>query len=103
MATIRFRRNTSVEWAMLNPILSSGEPGYETDTGKEKRGDGVTRWNELDYFLPETAVKSLIDEAIENANPGTPEGLLAHILSDTPHPAYDDGPSLLLLYQNRKV
>lgn len=26
-----------------------------------------------------------------------------HVLDETPHPAYDDGPSFLLLYQNAKV
>ena len=39
-------------------------------------------------------------------NPGPPgpvSGVAAHIESETPHPVYDDGPSLLLLYQNAKV
>jgi hypothetical protein len=29
--------------------------------------------------------------------------LLVHILSDSPHPAYDDQPSLVLIFENRLV
>ena len=29
--------------------------------------------------------------------------MILHVNSPTPHPAYDDGPSLMLLYQNAKV
>lgn len=32
-----------------------------------------------------------------------PAALQAHISSPNPHPIYDDGPSLALLYQNAKV
>ncbi len=34
----------------MNPTLAAGEPGYETDTGKIKFGDGTTAWNSLAYF-----------------------------------------------------
>jgi hypothetical protein len=46
---IQLRRDTALNWTNTNPILSQGEPGYETDTGKIKYGDGVTEWNDLDY------------------------------------------------------
>jgi len=50
MATkIQLRRGTSSEWSVNNPILASGEPGVETDTGKFKLGDGTTTWNALTY------------------------------------------------------
>lgn len=109
--TIRFRRNTSVEWTALNPVLMSGEPGFETDTGKEKRGDGVSRWTELEYFLPESHVVSLVDTSVDaavaeiviDAGGVSFEQLEEHVESPNPHPAYDDGPSFLLLYQNAKV
>lgn len=29
--------------------------------------------------------------------------IFTHVEDPTPHPAYDDGPSLMLLYQNAKV
>lgn len=34
---------------------------------------------------------------------GSQGDLDSHVYSDTPHPAYDDGVSFLLLYQNAKV
>lgn len=51
---VRFelRRGTSGPWQQANPVLASGEPGVETDTGNMKVGDGVTQWNSLPYFTP---------------------------------------------------
>lgn len=46
---IQHRRDTSANWALVNPTLLAGEIGYETDTGKAKIGDGSTAWNSLDY------------------------------------------------------
>ena len=48
-ATLLFKRGTYASWASANPILSNGEPGYETDTGKFKVGNGTTRWVSLPY------------------------------------------------------
>ena len=89
--TIKFRRRTSSSWAALNPVLAEGEPGLERDTGKLKIGNGFTHWLELPYFIPidvDTEIVSTLPE---------------HIASPTPHPAYDDAPSLTLLYENAKV
>jgi len=47
--TIKIRRDTAAKWASVNPILSAGEPGFETDTLKVKYGDGVHAWNNLSY------------------------------------------------------
>ena len=47
---IQLRRDTAANWTSANPTLSSGEPGYETDTGAMKIGDGSTAWNSLAYF-----------------------------------------------------
>ena len=49
---IQLRRGTAAEWAAKNPILAPGEPGVESDTGQEKFGDGVTRWNLRPYAKP---------------------------------------------------
>ena len=46
---IQLRRDTAANWASTNPTLTQGEPGYETDTGKIKYGDGSTAWNSLAY------------------------------------------------------
>lgn len=92
MATIRIRRDTSVNWLRFNPVLANGEPGFAWDIKQLKIGDGAARWADLPYFMPDIPDTNISDEQ-----------LLAHINSLTPHPAYDDGPSLLLLYQNAKV
>ena len=50
MATkIQYRRGLASDWTYYNPILAEGEPGYETDTGKFKVGNGYSHWNALIY------------------------------------------------------
>lgn len=46
---VQFRRGTSTEWTAANPLLSVGEAGYETDTGKFKIGNGTSFWSALPY------------------------------------------------------
>ena len=46
----QFKRGTSQNWIDKNPILLQGEPGYETDTGKLKIGDGFTPYGALPYI-----------------------------------------------------
>lgn len=48
---IRLRRGTAAQWTSANPVLSPGEAGYETDTGKIKYGNGSNTWAALPYFL----------------------------------------------------
>lgn len=45
--TIKTRRGTAAEWAAANPTLAAGEPGYETDTGILKIGDGISNYKSL--------------------------------------------------------
>lgn len=40
------------EWTSKNPVLESGELGFESDTRLVKLGDGTSAWNSLDYFTP---------------------------------------------------
>lgn len=47
----QFRRGTASQWTSTNPVLASGEFGYETDTGKGKIGDGTTAWASLGYAV----------------------------------------------------
>lgn len=49
IAQIQLRRDTVANWTAQNTILASGEPGYETDTGRFKIGDGLTPWTALSY------------------------------------------------------
>ena len=51
MTIIRTRRGPAATWTAANPVLSSGEQGYDTTNGKIKIGDGVTAWAGLPYFL----------------------------------------------------
>ena len=46
---IQYRRGTAAAWTSANPTLASGEPGFETDTGLIKVGDGSTSWTSLSY------------------------------------------------------
>lgn len=47
---IQLRRGTAAEWNSNGTVvLSAGEPGFETDTGKFKVGDGSTTWTALAY------------------------------------------------------
>jgi lysophospholipase L1-like esterase len=46
---IQLRRGTAAQWVSSNPVLAQGEPGIETDTGKQKFGNGVTAWLALPY------------------------------------------------------
>jgi len=58
MTTIKLRRGTAAQWTAADPILAAGEPGFETDTGKHKIGDGVTAWAGLSYFIDEAALSA---------------------------------------------
>jgi len=46
---IQLRGGTAAEWTAANPVLAAREPGVESDTGKQKIGDGVTAWSSLPY------------------------------------------------------
>lgn len=91
MFTLKLRRDYSWRWEIENPVLAPGEPGVESNTGRFKIGDGYKSWTELDYFTPDSPTDA------SNAT------LADHVNSDHPHPVYDDGPSLFLLYENAKV
>lgn len=85
MSTIRLRRGLAASWANINPVLASGEAGVELDTGQMKIGNGIDVWNNLPYSGSGAAA------------------LQSHVDSPLPHPVYDDGPSLTLIYENAKV
>ena len=61
---ILFRRDLAANWTSVDPVLSAGEIGLESDTDKIKLGDGTSSWTELDYFygsLDDTSyVQSLV-------------------------------------------
>ena len=47
---IQLRRDTAANWTSENPVLESGEFGWETDTNKAKLGDSSTVWSSLAYI-----------------------------------------------------
>jgi hypothetical protein len=47
---IQLRNDTAANWTSSNPVLAQGERGVESDTGKEKSGNGSTAWNLLSYM-----------------------------------------------------
>ncbi|MCA9130694.1 MAG: hypothetical protein KDB22_26585 [Planctomycetales bacterium] len=51
---IQFIRGTAAAATSADLTLLAGEPGYETDTGKLKIGDGSTAWTSLPYFHTDT-------------------------------------------------
>lgn len=44
---IQLRKGTFSEWETTNPILASGEPGFDLSNSLLKVGDGVNEWNSL--------------------------------------------------------
>src|SRR6056297_15011 len=46
---IKIRRDTSTNWAAVDPTLAAGEIAFETDTNKIKVGDGTTAYTSLEY------------------------------------------------------
>lgn len=62
MPNIQHKRGTAAALAATNPVLAAGEVGIETDTLKEKIGDGTTAWNALGY-APSVTVSQISDLA----------------------------------------
>jgi len=46
---ICLRNDLAANWAQFNPLLLSGELGFERDTGLFKIGNGELNWNDLPY------------------------------------------------------
>ncbi len=47
MTRVRSRVGTSAQWSAANPVLSTGEGGYDSTTKVFKIGDGTTAWASL--------------------------------------------------------
>ena len=47
---IKFKRGTDSNWKSKNPVLSAGQPGYDSTNNSVKIGDGSTAWNSKDYI-----------------------------------------------------
>lgn len=49
------RRDTHVNWMLVNPILREGELAYDFDTDKFRIGDGKRHWRDLPQFQMPTS------------------------------------------------
>jgi len=66
------RKDTAANWTAANPILLSGEIGYETDTKKFKIGNGSTAWNSLAYLpIPDGSGNLTITGNLEIGSTGS--------------------------------
>lgn len=84
---IQLRRGTAAQWT--SEVLTSGEIGYETDTGNLKIGDGTTSWGSLSYYM-----SPLLTSAIVDLNHADYLRMGRFDLA-APAPTYSNGPSLL--------
>jgi len=76
MATrMQQRRGTAAEWTSANPVLASGEIGFETDTNQFRIGDGVTNWASLSYFETLDDIQTFIDNAVAGVIDSAPDTL----------------------------
>lgn len=96
MTKIQLRRDTASNWTTNNPTPASGEPCFETDTGKFKIGDGATAYNDLAYqgnggSSPTNMVTTDTDQTITGEKVflrpnSSNEGLNVALGSDTTNP-----------------
>lgn len=73
---VQLRHDSSTNWTTANTKLLSGEIGVETDTGRMKLGNGLTNWNLLPYFPPDTGLSSAFDGGTPFSTFGTPANIL---------------------------
>lgn len=100
---VRVRRGSSSVWAALNPILSDGEPGYDTSLRSYKIGDGVTPWNDLSFassssspLPPGGSIGQVLGKLEDldyvagwiDLDPVIDEKISTHEAANDPHPQY---------------
>jgi hypothetical protein len=70
---IKWRRDTAANWTSNNPVLAQGEPGFETDTGAYKIGNGSSTWSSLAYgSYSSHAIAALFADQISGNDPSAP-------------------------------
>ena len=71
MATqIKLRRDTAANWALEDPVLAQGEPGYDTTNNILKIGDGSTIWSLLpSIYDPSTNIIPSADNTYDLGSP----------------------------------
>lgn len=65
-----------------NPVLLVGEVGYETDTGKTKRGNGIAPWTLLPYEVSSATVADAITAQATLTTKAVADAIAAQAASD---------------------
>lgn len=50
---IIFRKDTAANWSTKNPILKTGEPGWDSNNKRLKVGNGTLAWSNLEWAFPD--------------------------------------------------
>lgn len=66
--TITLRKGTSSQWSSANPILASGEPGFDLTNNILKIGNGITPWDGLLSIVSQEITTSIIAGSGINLN-----------------------------------
>ena len=69
------RRGTAEQWLLSDPVLGTGEIGFETDTNSFKIGDGVNVWTSLEYFSNSAGIATSLADYVLSADLGIANGV----------------------------
>ena len=70
---LKWRRDIAANWTSNNPTLAQGEPGFETDTGAYKIGNGSTAWSSLGYgSFSSNPIAGLFTDQASGNDPSAP-------------------------------
>lgn len=84
IVTILFRRGTTTQWASVNPVLESGEPGVDTVTGQFKIGDGVNNWTSLGTVgASDAAITELVEDPTSDLSAALSGTFVRHVRPST--------------------
>lgn len=82
--TLKLKRGTSTEWSTTNPTLAVGEPGFETDSGKMKIGDGIATWANLPYVTAKTnPLTDSVSLGVDTVGQGIQSVAIGHLSGQT--------------------
>jgi hypothetical protein len=86
---IQVRKGIASDWNSANPVLASGEPGYDTTNSGLKIGNGSLSWSQLNYIgVLGTGTTNFIAKFTANQNLGNSlifdNGTNVGIGTDTP-------------------
>lgn len=76
--------DTAANWTANNPILPKNWEGVESDTGYVKKGDGLTRWNDLAYSIPPASTSPTLTALVFDGSPQSVDFGTFYYQLDTP-------------------